>query len=114
MKRPRIRNLSRLASLVVLLCLVAISLAQSRRPARQPPRPASVERGANVLARPRLVLLTVVDQLRYEYLTRFGDLFGPRGTGRLMREGASWADANFDHVPTFTAPRHAVFMTRAW
>ena len=31
-----------------------------------------------------------------------------------MREGASWTDANFDHVPTFTAPGHAVFMTGAW
>jgi len=29
------------------------------------------------------------DQFRYDYLTRFGDLFGARGIGRLMREGAS-------------------------
>jgi predicted AlkP superfamily pyrophosphatase or phosphodiesterase len=64
-------------------------------------------------ARPRLVLLIVVDQFRYDYLLRFGDLFGSRGIGRLMREGASWTDANFDHVPTFTAPGHAVLMTGA-
>lgn len=64
-------------------------------------------------ARPRLVLLIVVDQFRYDYLQRFGDLFGARGIGRLMREGASWTDANFDHVPTFTAPGHAVLMTGA-
>ena len=63
--------------------------------------------------RPRLVLLIVVDQFRYDYLSRFGDLFGSRGIGRLMREGASWTEANFDHVPTFTAPGHAVFMTGA-
>jgi predicted AlkP superfamily pyrophosphatase or phosphodiesterase len=30
-----------------------------------------------------------------------------------MRAGASWTEANFDHVPTFTAPGHAVFMTGA-
>jgi predicted AlkP superfamily pyrophosphatase or phosphodiesterase len=64
-------------------------------------------------SRPRLVLLIVVDQFRYDYLTRFGDLFGPGGLRRLRREGASWTNANFDHVPTFTAPGHAVFMTGA-
>ena len=31
-----------------------------------------------------------------------------------MREGASWTNANFDHMPTFTAPGHAVFLTGAW
>jgi predicted AlkP superfamily pyrophosphatase or phosphodiesterase len=65
-------------------------------------------------ARPRLVLLIVVDQFRYDYLNRFGDLFGTRGIGRLMREGALWTETNFDQVPTFTAPGHAVFMTGAW
>jgi predicted AlkP superfamily pyrophosphatase or phosphodiesterase len=55
-----------------------------------------------------------VDQFRYDYLIRFGDLFGKHGIGRLMRDGASWTEANFDHMPTFTAPGHAVFMTGAW
>jgi len=79
-------------------------------------RSGSSRRTSNVAqsSRPRLVLLIVVDQFRYDYLTRFGDLFGARGIGRLLREGASWTDANFDHVPTFTAPGHAVFMTGAW
>lgn len=63
--------------------------------------------------RPRLVLLIVVDQFRYDYLERFGDLFGPRGLKRLMREGALWANANFDYIPTKTAPGHAAFMTGA-
>jgi len=75
----------------------------------QRPRPAQ-PRGS---LRPRLVLLIVVDQFRYDYLERFGDLFGSRGIGRLMREGAFWTETNFDHVPTFTAPGHAVLMTGA-
>jgi hypothetical protein len=32
--------------------------------------------------RPRLVLLVVADQFRYDYLERFGDLFGPKGLRR--------------------------------
>src|SRR5262245_48726799 len=65
-------------------------------------------------ARPRLVVLIVIDQFRYDFLSRFGDLFSARGIGRLMREGASWSDANFDHTPTLTAPGHATLMTGAW
>ena len=64
--------------------------------------------------RPRLVLLIVVDQFRYDYLERFGDLFGPNGFKRLLRDGASWAQANYDHFPTYTAPGHATMMTGAF
>jgi predicted AlkP superfamily pyrophosphatase or phosphodiesterase len=61
--------------------------------------------------RPRLVLLIVVDQFRYDYLERFGDLFAPNGLRRLMRDGASWTQSNYDHTPTYTAPGHATMMT---
>jgi predicted AlkP superfamily pyrophosphatase or phosphodiesterase len=64
--------------------------------------------------RPRLVLLIVVDQFRYDYLERYGDLFVQGGLRRLMREGASWTQANYDHMPTYTAPGHATLMTGTW
>jgi predicted AlkP superfamily pyrophosphatase or phosphodiesterase len=102
MKNRSAKNLL-IAMLLLLVVFVFHSSAQQRR---------SIQRTAN--DGPRLVLLIVVDQFRYDYLTRFGDMFTTRGLGRLMREGASWTDANFDHVPTFTAPGHAVFMTGAW
>jgi predicted AlkP superfamily pyrophosphatase or phosphodiesterase len=64
--------------------------------------------------RPRLVLLIVVDQFRYDYLERFGDLFGPNGFRRLLRDGALWTLANYDHFPTYTAPGHGTMMTGAF
>ncbi|HKR60114.1 MAG TPA: alkaline phosphatase family protein, partial [Pyrinomonadaceae bacterium] len=64
--------------------------------------------------RPRLVLLIVADQFRYDYLERFGDLFVEGGLKRLLREGASWVDANYDHMPTYTAPGHATMLTGAY
>jgi predicted AlkP superfamily pyrophosphatase or phosphodiesterase len=85
----------------------AISWAQ--RPLRRPSN-----RDENAAKRPRLVLLIVVDQFRYDYLTRYGDLFGEKGIGRLLRQGASWTEANYDHMPTYTAPGHAALMTGAW
>lgn len=112
MKHSRIRNVARLAALVFFLFPVTLLPAQQARPARR--LGVRAENKAPAKARPRLVLLIVVDQFRYDYLTRFGDLFGSRGIGRLVRAGASWTEANFDHVPTFTAPGHAVFMTGAW
>ena len=103
MKTLRVRKT---ISTCVLIALLAVaSSTQERKRAR-------VQRQANA-TRPRLVLLIVVDQFRYDYLTRFGDLFGTRGIGRLVRNGSSWTNANFDFVPTTTAPGHAVFMTGA-
>lgn len=64
--------------------------------------------------RPRLVLLIVVDQFRYDYLERFGDLFGANGFRRLLRDGASWTQSNYDHMPTYTAPGHGTMMTGAY
>jgi predicted AlkP superfamily pyrophosphatase or phosphodiesterase len=113
MKSAPIRRFFRLVSILLFLFPAAMLPAQEPRPARQPVRTRKITPGSSA-ARPRLVLLIVVDQFRYDYLTRFGDLFGSRGIGRLMSEGASWTEANFDHVPTFTAPGHAVFMTGAW
>jgi predicted AlkP superfamily pyrophosphatase or phosphodiesterase len=112
MKHSRIGNLARLAALVFFLFPASLLPAQQPRPARR--SGVRAENKASAKARPRLVLLIVVDQFRYDYLTRFGDLFSSHGIGRLMRAGASWTETNFDHVPTFTAPGHAVFMTGAW
>ncbi len=103
MKNRRAKSLL-IALLLLFFVFVFYSPAQPRR---------ATKRITND-ARPRLILLIVVDQFRYDYLTRFGDMFTSRGIGRLMRDGASWTDANFDSVPTTTAPGHAVFMTGAW
>jgi predicted AlkP superfamily pyrophosphatase or phosphodiesterase len=104
MKRPQIRVLYSLATTAVLCLSFTVSLPQ----AAGPERPYSVNQ------RPRLVLLIVVDQFRFDYLTRFGDLYGSKGIGRLMRDGASWTNADYDHVPTYTAPGHASLMTGSW
>jgi len=76
--------------------------------------PAQRRTQSTVQKRPKLVLLIVVDQFRYDYLERFGDLFGPDGFRRLMRDGASWTQSNYDHMPTYTAPGHGTMMTGAY
>jgi len=108
-----------LAVLFVFASLFGAS-AQQRRAherlvARTPNVQPSIQKtNAAPQARTRLVLLIVVDQFRYDYLERFGDLFAPNGIKRLMRDGASWTETNYDHMPTYTAPGHATLMTGAW
>ena len=90
-----------LVFVVIVSILVSVTIAQ-RRTQPAPPK------------RPRLVLLIVVDQFRYDYLERFGDLFAPNGLKRLVRHGASWTQSNYDHIPTYTAPGHATMTTGAY
>jgi predicted AlkP superfamily pyrophosphatase or phosphodiesterase len=105
------------------LFLLFGSLAGTGAQQQRQRRPQPIEAGAPLAgaqavspstARPRLVLLIVVDQFRYDYLERFGDLFVAGGLRRLMRDGAFFTEANYDHMPTYTAPGHATMMTGAW
>ena len=98
-----------------LLLLALLSVFTSPTPARQRRDDATRAPAAPAQRkRPRLVLLIAVDQFRYDYLERFGDLFGAGGLRLLLRDGASWTECNYDHVPTETAPGHATMLTGAW
>ena len=90
----------------------AAAAAQTRR--GNAARPAAEQNAQAANSRPRLVLLIVVDQFRADYLERFGDLFAENGLRRLTARGASWANAHYDHTPTYTAPGHATLMTGTW
>jgi predicted AlkP superfamily pyrophosphatase or phosphodiesterase len=62
---------------------------------------------------PKLVLAIVVDQFRYDYLLRFGSDYRD-GLQQLMTKGAVFANAQYDHFPTFTSVGHAAFLTGAY
>ncbi|HWC75910.1 MAG TPA: alkaline phosphatase family protein, partial [Blastocatellia bacterium] len=58
-------------------------------------------------------VVITVDQFRADFLDRFAHLFGPGGFRRLLKDGAFFANANYDYVPTYTAPGHAAIFTGA-
>lgn len=62
--------------------------------------------------KPKLVLAVVVDQFRYDYLTRFRSEYNA-GFTRLFREGAVFTDAHHMHFPTVTAIGHSTFLSGA-
>ena len=61
---------------------------------------------------PKLVLMIVVDQFRYDYLTRFRADYNS-GLARLLDHGAVFTDARYDHYPTVTAVGHSTVMSGA-
>lgn len=63
--------------------------------------------------RPKLVIGVVVDQMKAEYLDRFYDDYSQEGFKRLMNEGYSFHNMNYNYVPTYTAPGHASIYTGA-
>jgi predicted AlkP superfamily pyrophosphatase or phosphodiesterase len=64
-------------------------------------------------APPRLAVVIVVDQMRYDYLVRMAGLFNG-GFAKLLREGAVFTKAYHDHANTETAPGHATLLTGSY
>jgi predicted AlkP superfamily pyrophosphatase or phosphodiesterase len=62
--------------------------------------------------KPKLVLAIVVDQFRYDYLTRFRGEYHS-GLARLLEKGAVFTNAHHVSFPTVTAIGHATFLTGA-
>lgn len=60
---------------------------------------------------PRLAVLIAVDQLRGDYIERFGPWFVEGGFRRLTEGGAVYDNAHHRHAMTATAPGHATLAT---
>ncbi|MCX2720726.1 alkaline phosphatase PafA [Lentiprolixibacter aurantiacus] len=61
--------------------------------------------------RPKLVVGIIVDQMRYDYLTRFWGHYGEGGFKRLVNEGFNCRNNHFNYAPTKTGPGHASVYT---
>ena len=64
--------------------------------------------------RPKLVLILVIDQFRYDYLVRFRQQFVEGGFNLLLNGGANFADCRYDYATTATGPGHATLSTGAY
>src|SRR5271156_3987593 len=61
---------------------------------------------------PKLVVAIVIDQFRYDYLTRFHSEY-TGGFKRFFEHGAVFTNAHYEHVPTVTAVGHSTFLSGA-
>ena len=74
------------------------------------PPPSDAAGVAPLSPRPRLVLVLSVDQMRFDYLTRFQPLFRG-GFRRMWGRGAIFSNAHLNYANTETGPGHAVILT---
>jgi predicted AlkP superfamily pyrophosphatase or phosphodiesterase len=61
--------------------------------------------------KPKLVVGIVIDQMRYDYLTRFSDRYSEDGFKRLLNNGFSLENAHYNYIPTYTAVGHTSIYT---
>lgn len=71
----------------------------------------SSENNTTINDNPKLVVGIVVDQMRFDYLTRFYNKYGEGGFKRMMREGFNCKNNHFNYIPTKTGPGHASVFT---
>ncbi len=86
-------------NLITSFCLFTLTVAAQTAPKAAAPRP-------------KLVLAITVDQFRYDYLTRFRDQY-KTGLDRLLRQGAVFTNAHYEHFPTVTAVGHSTILSGA-
>ncbi len=98
--RIRSKGIYRLIAVLALLALAAgvAGFSQTKAPA------------AKVPARPKLVVLIIIDQFRADYLDRFRPQFVAGGFNRLM-SGARFTHCRYDYASTITGPGHATLAT---
>ena len=65
-------------------------------------------------ARPKLVVIVVIDQFRGDYLERYHDQFGEGGFRLFLDHGADFSDCNYNYANTRTGPGHATLLTGAY
>src|SRR5688572_15790396 len=63
------------------------------------------------LDRPKMVVGIVVDQMRYDFLYRYWEQYSEGGFKRLLQEGYSFENTQYNYVPTYTGPGHASIYT---
>ena len=61
--------------------------------------------------KPRLVVGIVVDQMRFDYISRFYNDFEDDGFKRLIEGGFIYQNAHYNYTPTKTGPGHASIFT---
>src|SRR6202789_4612234 len=66
-------------------------------------------------AKPKLVVVLVLDQFRGDYLDRYRDDFKtPNGFNLFLKRGAYFTDCFYDYANTMTAPGHSTIGTGAY
>lgn len=89
---------------LLFFCVLTVATAQERNGSTFDPE-------KDLMVTPKLVVGIVVDQMRYDYITRFWKHYGNDGFKRLISEGYNLRNNHFNYIPTYTGPGHASVFT---
>ncbi len=95
----------KISYLYILLFLSTCSFAQTTNPKPQTPNPKLQT------SNPKLIIGIVIDQMRWDYLYHFSELYGNDGFKRLLKQGFSCENTMIPYVPTYTAVGHSSIYT---
>jgi len=85
---------------------IALTSAQTKKPSATQAKAFPAE-----VARPKLVVGLVVDQMRWDYLYRYYNRYTNGGFKRLINEGFSVENTFIPYTPTYTACGHTCIYT---
>lgn len=95
-------------SLYIIIIAILFTACQAQKPTINT---AENTEKKLVFENPKLVVGIVVDQMRYDYLTRFYNKYSDGGFKRLMNDGFNCKNNHFNYIPTYTGPGHASVFT---
>ncbi|RDC55426.1 alkaline phosphatase family protein [Pedobacter chinensis] len=100
--------MKKISYLLFSLSLISISVtsAQTKKNTTAPVKAFPAE-----IARPKLVVGLVVDQMRWDYLYRYYNRYTNGGFKRLINEGFSVENTYIPYTPTYTACGHTCIYT---
>ncbi|MGW9687277.1 alkaline phosphatase PafA [Flagellimonas sp. 2504JD1-5] len=97
-------------NLVLILSLIlAVHMTFGQRKGRKTTEPQ--QKSKEIAQSPKLVVGIIVDQMRYDYLTRFWNHYGDGGFKKLINDGFNCKNHHFNYAPTKTGPGHASVYT---
>ncbi|SDQ47456.1 alkaline phosphatase PafA [Flagellimonas zhangzhouensis] len=99
-------NRTNLVLSFLVLCSINFSYGQRRKKNVDEVQPVE-----SIAQNPKLVVGIVVDQMRYDYLTRFWNQYGEGGFKRMVNEGFNAKNNHFNYAPTSTGPGHTSVYT---
>lgn len=91
---------------LLLVCAISLSFGQRRKKDVVEVKPTTV-----MVQNPKLVVGIIVDQMRYDYLTRFWNQYGEGGFKRMVNQGFTCKNHHFNYAPTSTGPGHTSVYT---
>lgn len=92
-----------LSYLFIMLLVLSCKLQKAEKTVSQPIK----NQQKQIYTQPKLVVGIVVDQMRYDYITRFYNHYGNGGFKRLINQGFNCKNNHYNYVPTYTGPGHA-------